>query len=624
MGSVMVRQSDNQQRGSYLRACLRLCLLFMAGVAFWVLLAAGSAGPGMLATPVAKAVPAYQHSAAESCTSCHHRGSVASCSTCHEQQGLDANLANQSCTSCHSNKQAPDRTCWSCHKPGEAQPEPTAAACQLCHTVTPHLAATATCTTSACHGGAVTPHHDGQEQNLPTDCTDCHTNEQHGQQDCTTCHSATKHPDYPKMPETCTQCHAADTFATGQDCTECHAGGPGTPGTAGKTDNDIHDSALPDGPIGPAGCTTCHPGRTEHAGKVACTTCHDSAEAFHHGNASSPGYPDCRSCHADKPKPAAGRSCQTCHKGAQHQAQPQVGSCSSCHGTGRARHAGKVACTTCHDSAEAFHHGNASSPGYPDCRSCHADKPKPAAGRSCQTCHKGAQHQAHPQVGSCRSCHGTGRARNAGKVASTTCHDSAEPFHHGNAASPGYPDCRSCHADKPKPAAGRSCQTCHKGAQHQAQPQVGSCSSCHGTGRARHAGKVACTTCRDSAEAFHHGNASSPGYPDCRSCHADKPKPAAGRSCQTCHKGAQHQAQPQVGSCSSCQGTGRARHAGKVACTTCHDSAEAFHHGNASSPGYPDCRSCHADKPKPAAGRSCQTCHKGAQHQAQPQVGSCS
>src|SRR5680860_863789 len=112
MGSVMVRQSDNQQRGSYLRACLRLCLLFMAGVVFWVLLVAGSAGPGMLATPVAKAVPAYQHSAA------------------------------QSCTSCHSNKQAPDRTCWSCHKPGEAQPEPTDAACQLCHTVTPHLAAT--------------------------------------------------------------------------------------------------------------------------------------------------------------------------------------------------------------------------------------------------------------------------------------------------------------------------------------------------------------------------------------------------------------------------------------------------------------------------------------------------
>src|SRR5660397_201321 len=441
MGSVMVRQSDNQQRGSYLRACLRLCLLFMAGAAVWGLLAAGSAGPGVLAAPVAKAVPAYHHSAAESCTSCT-------------------------------------------------------------------------------------------------------TNEKHGQQDCTTCHSATKPPDYPKMPETCTQCHAADTFATGQDCTECHAGGPGTPGTAGKTDNDIHDSALPDGPIGPAGCTTCHPGRTEHAGKVACTTCHDSAEAFHHGNASSPGYPDCRSCHADKPKPAAGRSCQTCHKGAQHQAQPQVGSCSSCHGTGRARHAGKVACTTCHDSAEAFHHGDAPAPGYPDCRSCHADKPKPAAGRSCQTCHKGAQHQAQPQVGSCSSCHGTGRARHAGKVACTTCHDSAEAFHHGNASSPGYPDCRSCHADKPKPAAGRSCQTCHKGAQHQAQPQVGSCSSCHGTGRARHAGKVACTTCRDSAEAFHHGNASSPGYPDCRSCHADKPKPAAGRSCQTCHKGAQHQTPP--------------------------------------------------------------------------------
>ena len=491
MGSVMVRQSDNQQRGSYLRACLRLCLLFMAGVVFWVLLVAGSAGPGMLATPVAKAVPAYQHSAAESCTSCHHRGSVASCSTCHEQQGLDANLANQSCTSCHSNKQAPDRTCWSCHKPGEAQPEPTDAACQLCHTVTPHLAATATCTTSACHGGAVTPHHDGQEQNLPTDCTDCHTNEQHGQQDCTTCHSATKHPDYPKMPETCTQCHAADTFATGQDCTECHAGGPGTPGTAGKTDNDIHDSALPDGPIGPAGCTTCHPGRTEHAGKVACTTCHDSAEAFHHGNASSPGYPDCRSCHADKPKPAAGRSCQTCHKGAQHQAQPQVGSCSSCHGTGRARHAGKVACTTCHGDPNKTHHNRIPSP--PSCTSCHEQQLHD--GRvPCVWCHGSkAMHDSTPlnlltlsaaksqnKKGSardrvCTQCHVEATAHAGDTPAGVdhscaTCHEGEV---HGPITSPEVQRCMDCHGAADKHALQHDCKRCHWPAIHNGTPDAG-------------------------------------------------------------------------------------------------------------------------------------------------------
>src|SRR5660398_25404 len=491
MGSVMVRQSDNQQRGSYLRACLRLCLLFMAGVAFWVLLAAGSAGPGMLATPVAKAVPAYQHSAAESCTSCHHRGSVASCSTCHEQQGLDANLANQSCTSCHSNKQAPDRTCWSCHKPGEAQPEPTDAACQLCHTVTPHLAATATCTTSACHGGAVTPHHDGQEQHLPTDCTDCHTNEQHGQQDCTTCHSATKHPDYPKMPETCTQCHAAATFATGQDCTECHAGGPGTPGTAGKRDNEIHYSALPDGAIGPAGCTTCYPGRTELAGKVACTTCHDSAEAFHHGNASSPGYPDCRSCHADKPKPAAGRSCQTCHKGAQHQAQPQVGSCSSCHGTGRARHAGKVACTTCHGDPNKTHHNRIPSP--PSCTSCHEQQLHD--GRvPCVWCHGSkAMHDSTPlnlltlsaaksqnNKGSardrvCTQCHVEATAHAGDTPAGVdhscaTCHEGEV---HGPITSPEVQRCMDCHGAADKHALQHDCKRCHWPAIHNGTPDAG-------------------------------------------------------------------------------------------------------------------------------------------------------
>src|SRR5660397_167435 len=106
MGSVMVRQSDNQQRGSYLRACLRLCLLFMAGVVFWVLLVAGSAGPGMLATPVAKAVPAYQHSAAESCTTCHsatkHPDYPKMPETCTQCHAADTFATGQDCTECHA------------------------------------------------------------------------------------------------------------------------------------------------------------------------------------------------------------------------------------------------------------------------------------------------------------------------------------------------------------------------------------------------------------------------------------------------------------------------------------------------------------------------------------------
>ena len=55
------------------------------------------------------------------------------------------------------------------------------------------------------------------------------------------------------------------------------------------------------------------------------------------------------------------------------------------------------------------------------------------------------------------------------------------------------------------------------------------------------------------------------------------------------------------------------KHAGKVACTSCHTNAQAFHLFQASSPGFKNCGGCHtkrhAGKRSPTS--KCATCHKG-------------
>lgn len=493
----MARRSDGPRRSD--GRIMRMCLLLPAGIFLWLLLAAGAAGPAGIVSSTAEAVPAYQHATADNCSLCHHADSYASCDSCHQQPEMQTNLPNQSCTRCHSNKQAPDRSCWSCHEPGATQPEPTDETCAQCHTTTPHFAATPSCTTAACHGGAVTPHHDGEEQSLPTDCTDCHDTESHGQQDCTACHSATEHPDYPEMPETCSQCHSPDVFSTDQDCTNCHAGdpadGPGTWRTAGQLDDDIHDVTLPDGPIGPEGCTVCHSGRSEHAGAVACTTCHDSAEAFHHGNAASPGYPECRTCHTDKPQPAGSRTCQTCHAGAQHQAQPQVGGCSSCHGTGREPHAGSVACTTCHGNAGKAHHTRIPSP------------------TSCSSCH---EQSLHVDRVPCVWCHGSSAMHDATPLNLLTQEQAEREGRKGE----GLPSARD-----------RVCTQCHvEATTHALEAPAGadhSCATCH-------RGEV-------------HGPISSPGIDRCLQCHTRAEKHAFQYDCRSCHWPAVHDGTPDAG-----------------------------------------------------------------------------
>ena len=173
--------------------------------------------------------------------------------------------------------------------------------------------------------------------------------------------------------------------------------------------------------------------------------------------------------------------------------------CQSCHGQGTPTDA---SCTGCHPGFES----------YPDttCWSCHypgqdttpfrTTSPTPTASptgsptptptettSACsQECHlwnsvqkayiTPTTHGANPHLGStsaCVSCHPT----------SISVFDPGSSPHHSGEAG-GFSSCGTCHAS----------------------PQ-------------QHAGKVACTSCHATAEAFHLFEASSPGYTKCGSCH---------------------------------------------------------------------------------------------------------
>ena len=64
--------------------------------------------------------------------------------------------------------------------------------------------------------------------------------------------------------------------------------------------------------------------------------------------------------------------------------------------------------------------------------------------------------------------------------------------------------------------------------------------------------------------------------------------------------------------CGACHSSPQ-KHAGKVACTSCHANATAFHLYQADSPGFKNCGSCHSMRHagKKVATSKCAACHKG-------------
>jgi hypothetical protein len=257
--------------------------------------------------------------------------------------------------------------------------------------------------------------------------------------------------------------------------------------------------------------------------------------------------------------------CRPCHAGS----GPSNRSCQICHGT-----AFKV------------------NPGY-DCWTCHepgSDTSSYAADCS-QTCHvwdatTGAYdvpftHGTNPHDGAdtapCTSCHGVS--------VSVTDPDSS-PHHSGVTMQP--PTCVQCHDGTIQPAVQNhddvtpECTACHNGMDIPTQPAV--CERCH---KAKTYGTQVCTTCH-----------STTGELGLETVHTTTPTVPG---CTTCHKGFQ-------------------KHAGKVACTTCHTKVKTFHHGVTSTAGKKTCTACHSKTHNgwkiPAS--KCSSCHKGTAPKGSP------
>jgi len=262
---------------------------------------------------------------------------------------------------------------------------------------------------------------------------------------------------------------------------------------------------------------------------------------------------------------------------------------------------------------------------------CHADGPPTDA--TCTSCHAGF---VSVPDNSCWSCHYPGQDTSSLSSPSSACSQSCHlynaadkaytiPYTHGTNPHLGStPECLDCHQTSAGIAdPGQSPH--HNGAQ-----QFNDCTACH-VGFQKHAGKVSCTTCHASAAAFHLYQASSPGFKNCRSCHA---KRHAGRNvpqskCATCHKGtgsggaaqAQHAAQPTKGRvCSACHS--KALHAarrgsGITSCQTCH---KGKFHAAQRIPGNSVCTGCHGRAVRHTNGYRCTLCHRSAVHNARPSV----
>jgi hypothetical protein len=181
----------------------------------------------------------------------------------------------------------------------------------------------------------------------------------------------------------------------------------------------------------------------------------------------------------------------------------------------------------------------------------------------------------HDGAVGCDVCHAAGAPNDA---TCTRCHP-------GFAS---YPDmtCWSCHApgqdtttlSSPSSACSQECHLWNSVQKsysipttHGPNPHLGSsseCLACHPTS----------VSVFDPGSSPHHSGEAG-GFADCGACHAS----------------------PQ-------------QHAGTVACTRCHTSAQAFHLFEASSPGYKKCGSCHSMRHagKSVAQSKCAQCHKGS------------
>jgi hypothetical protein len=254
-----------------------------------------------------------------------------------------------------------------------------------------------------------------------------------------------------------------------------------------------------------ATCTACHNGFQSYPGRT-CWSCHYPGQDT--STLSTPSSACSQGCHLYKPvakayiipythgaNPHLGSNagCLDCHAtspdpfdpgASPHHSGQTTGfsDCTACH-TGYQEHAGKVACTSCHPTAAAFHLYTASSPGFKNCRTCHARK---HAGRSvpqskCAACHKGtgsgpakvAQHAGGvSKTYVCGTCHNKKLHARGLSSAITSCRSCHGGKFHAAQKSPGRSVCLRCHTAARRHANGFGCALCHKRAIHATRPNA--------------------------------------------------------------------------------------------------------------------------------------------------------
>ena len=262
-------------------------------------------------------------------------------------------------------------------------------------------------------------------------------------------------------------CHDIGT-PTDATCTSCHAGFVSVP------DNT---------------CWSCHfPGQDTSSLSSPSSAC---SQGCHLYSRIDKGY-TIAFTHGDNPHLGSTPACLDCHQTSagitdpgqspHHNGAQQFDQCTVCHG-GFQKHAGKVSCTSCHASAAAFHLYEASSPGFKNCRSCHAKKHagKQVAQSKCATCHKGkgsgaaakAQHSASVTKKSvCSACHSKAlhaKRRGSGITSCRRCHTGK---FHAAQKIPGNSVCTGCHGRAVRHTNGYRCTLCHRSAVHNARPAV--------------------------------------------------------------------------------------------------------------------------------------------------------
>ena len=162
-----------------------------------------------------------------------------------------------------------------------------------------------------------------------------------------------------------------------------------------------------------------------------------------------------------------------------------------------------------------------------------------------------------------------------------------------------------------------TCQACHTG--FQSYPGE-TCWSCHAPGQDTSTLSTPSSAC---SQECHLWDASQKQY-IIPSTHGTNPHLGSSPACLGCHPtsisisdpgSSPHHSGQATGfsNCGTCHSSPQ-KHAGKVACTSCHANAQAFHLYQASSPGFKNCGACHTKK---HAGRrvptsKCASCHKGS------------